>query len=180
MKDQPQEFEILFLHPKDGKFQKVYRIVNIEAEFLKVAGDHIDTVALVVFVAKGLVTNFFEVLGIGAFELDDGECIAIFEDGAICFFGIPDIFEFGGQVIIRMRVDGVSQNINKKLPEKPFLELFFLDCPDIGPDMWIVKIGCIGNVRCLDGGQVLCRQVFFEDRILEKWNGRIRGVLNQK
>ena len=143
-------------------------IVNVEAELFEVARDHIDALGLIVFVIECLIPDLLQILGIGAFEFDDGECLTVSQDCSVGFLGVFDIFKLGGQVVIRLGIDGVAEDFDKKLPQKSFLKLFFFGVADVFPDDGMVEVGEKSTVGSIDLGMILRSEVFVEYGVLEK------------
>jgi hypothetical protein len=140
VQEKPEEFEFDKGHREDRKLLMIDRIVNVESELFEVARDHIDALGLIVFVIEGLIADFLQVFGIGSFQLDHGDSFPVFEYGPVCFLRVFDVFEFRSQVKIRLRIDRVAQDFDKKLPKKSLLKLFFFGVADIFPDDGIVEV----------------------------------------
>ena len=113
LQEQPHQLKLIGLHRQDIKLHVIHGIVDVESELFKVARDHIDALGLVVFVVEGLITDFVQVLGIGSLEFDDGECLAVLEDGPVGLFGVLDVFEFRSQVVIRLGIDRIAEDFDK-------------------------------------------------------------------
>lgn len=137
--------------------------MNVKTELFEIARDYIDAIGLIVFVIEGLIPDLFQILGIGALKFDHGECFAVFEDSPVSFLAILDVFEFGGQVVIRIGIDRVAEDIDKQLSKKSLLKLFFLGSADICPTHGIVEVGQVRSKSGMHRCMFLGSEVFFKN-----------------
>ncbi len=109
-----------------------------------------------------------EVDGVGAFEFDDAVYIPkIVEDGAVGFFRIGGVFLFGFEVVARLWFEGVAENFDEEVLEKPVLVFLLLHAEDGVLHAAIAKVCLEAVVGFFAGVPVDSVEVFAKDRSLK-------------
>jgi hypothetical protein len=75
-----------------------------------------------------------EVCGVGAFQLDHGQRLAVLQDGTIGLLAALLVLEFAGEVEAFLRIQRVAQHVYKEVAEKAFLVLLLLCCHGCWPE----------------------------------------------
>jgi len=123
---------------------------------------------VVVFVPKGLRFHLVEVGGLGGFQFDDRHRLVVFEDGPVGLLAAGVVLKLRGEVIVRVGIERIAQDVDKQLPEEPFLELLLLRIADILLPRAVAEIAQEGAVFLIHHGLVKAVDVLFNHRFLEK------------
>jgi len=137
--------------------------VDVKPQLLEVGGDDVRAAGVVVFVPERLRLHRVEVGGVGGFQFDDRHRLVVFEDGPVGLFAVRDVFEFRGEVVIRVRIKRITQDVDKQLAEESFLELLLLRLADVLLSRGVAEITLEGAVFVIHHPLVEAVDVFFYD-----------------
>ena len=129
------------------ELDEIERAVDVEAEPFEVRGDHIADPAVRVLVAERLGFGFVEIGGPRVFQFDDRADRAVAEERAVGRFGVLDVFQFAGQIVVFGGRRSVAEDLAEKFRQELPLELLLGLRADIRLDRGIEKKGGVGLPR---------------------------------
>ena len=146
----------------------LYRIVNIETQFLEVRYHHILRILVLALIAEGLALDVAEVGGLVVFQLNDTDHFLVSQYSAICFLGIGLVFLLRNEVEVWRGVERIPKDLHEQFPQESFLELLLFAWSNILLYLLVQEISLIHFPRGCYLIGIERREVLLNDAILKE------------